>query len=354
MLYPTVATAMVALLASSPSVLAYTPHPVCPGHPGAPCPHVPDVAAGFSVVTDNNGICFSTQGADEGTLDLAFTNVFADPHEGADVAVGQTGSQCNPVTGYSTDLPGGEQVVFPVMPPPAVLPPAGAPCEVQINIAAAAPKFSMSTPAPDLTFCPVPIDLCQTCLYETITVPLPPTTCLRPKVELSNVLPVQRLRNAALDESLKQESREICESGGNVPVVDDAACQRVNPAWIRLKATFVPVSSNTIVRDIRAFADDEEIPSGTQAVGIFAGACGLADDPFRNLALIVNYCGRDPALREPTPVPPPPPPPAPADDGSAAAFAGELEGGESVGAVSEEGQALEEAAAAVMLEALGF
>lgn len=135
-----------------------------------------------------------------------------------------------------------------------------------------------------------------------------------------------------------------------MPAVNDAACQRINPHWIRLEAAFFPVLPTITVADIEAFAHTQVLPAGTEAVGLFAGACMLAEDPFRPLALIINYCG---------PVPPTVPVAAAAATtgaapGAATAAAAVDEEPVAPDGGSDTAEVLEAEAAEVMKTALGF
>jgi hypothetical protein len=107
-----------------------------------------------------------------------------------------------------------------------------------------------------------------------------------------------------------------CSTGGEGPPTDNGTCQRIRPDWVPLQANFFRVNHATTVADIQNFAATLTTPAGTEAVGTFSGSCLLADDPFRQTALIVNYCG---------PAPPPPTPEATPDTPVALAAVDNLE-----------------------------
>lgn len=80
------------------------------------------------------------------------------------------------------------------------------------------------------------------------------------------------------------------------PVSDP--CEELNAHWRTLGTSLFPagamipaVTQSTTPAEIKHFISNLPTPAGTKAVGVFSGACGLADNPHKNLALVVNYCG---------------------------------------------------------------
>lgn len=86
----------------------------------------------------------------------------------------------------------------------------------------------------------------------------------------------------------------ICRDGFQ-PVSDP--CEKLNAHWTTLQTSLFPsatapaVTQQTTPAEIKHFINNLSTPAGTKAVGVFSGACGLADNPHKSLALVVNYCG---------------------------------------------------------------